>query len=762
MKKNLLDQINELALGIGAQAVGVAPFDRFSHAPKPYQPESYLPGAKSVVVVAVHYPDACVEYCGDRDLQAMNSYGVVQVDMNVLLDILSYRVARLLDREGFEAVSFSTSHVWRYRPFGEIDRTFTPDFPHRHAAVAAGFGEFGWNGLVLNKDFGPRLRFNSIITTAELPPTPMFAGPTLCDKCMRCVKYCRMDTFRKEVSGKDHVVIGDREFEFPLTNKWRCAWAEHFALGLNVAIPETINEQTVMEAKHRFGVYGGEIGNCLRQCLPPDLRTESAKKDTTVWRRRKPAPTADTTALMEDLRRLTPSPDYLASIPVEKLPADLVPNELPGTRSVLLVGVNLPGDLPDTEVANHAGDIPVGLQEAVVFSREEGRRLLGLLGHKAAMLAEKYGYDAMPRISLSPERLAALCGFGAYSGDGRIFRTHTHGTNSLFTVVALTSPLPEWTSAQRPAATAACSRPSLETEARAHGTDLFGVTPLERLDQFEAVRSIRRLYPRLKNAVVLGMHYPDGYLAPSADAPTGALGPYSFAQYQTHRELGWAALALCKQLAGAGHIGLPVLDLCGLASKALNVRGTPPPDTMMDRGMIGLLPFAFIPDHRANALAAVAAGLASLGYSGAALTPQYGVRQRFICVLTDLDMKADAMLDGDPGCGECRRCLSACSTGALDPQQQDTFVVGGRTFAIPRLDRPRCDWAQRFGLSGREGQANLGSTTDVKPPATITLKDINAAMEARDHLQDHFASVLEPCIGVCPAPLNRAGTRRKG
>ena len=230
MSNCLMGKISKLAFEVGAKRIGVASIDRFTHAPKVYQPQSFLPDAKSVIVVGVHYPDACVEYCGAEDLQEMGAYGIVQVDMNVLLDILSYRIAKLLDKEGHHVTSFSTSHVWRYDTKEGIDRPFMPDFPHRHAAVAAGLGEFGWNGLVLNKDFGPRIRFNTIITSAELPATPMYDGPALCDKCMRCVTYCPMDAFRKETDGIGTIQIGEREFKFPRTNKWRCGWAEHFAI----------------------------------------------------------------------------------------------------------------------------------------------------------------------------------------------------------------------------------------------------------------------------------------------------------------------------------------------------------------------------------------------------------------------------------------------------------------------------------------------------------------------------------------------------
>jgi ferredoxin len=211
---------------------------------------------------------------------------------------------------------------------------------------------------------------------------------------------------------------------------------------------------------------------------------------------------------------------------------------------------------------------------------------------------------------------------------------------------------------------------------------------------------------------------------------------------------------LCKNISKAGNLAIPMLDLCQTASKALNVRGTPPAGTPMQRGMIGLLPFAFIPDCRSNRFAAVAAGLGVLGYNGTVLTEKYGPRQRFICVLTDLELEENAILDYDPGCAQCKKCLNACPTMAMSSDSTTEFSVGDAKFAIPALDQSRCDWAMRFGLSGKAGMEHLGSSTDIAPPEKMTMSGIAEAFEERDQLQDHFASVLEPCMKVCPAPFS--------
>ena len=41
-------------------------------------------------------------------------------------------------------------------------------FSHRHAAFLAGLGNFGVNNMLLTPEYGPRVRFGSVFTSAEL------------------------------------------------------------------------------------------------------------------------------------------------------------------------------------------------------------------------------------------------------------------------------------------------------------------------------------------------------------------------------------------------------------------------------------------------------------------------------------------------------------------------------------------------------------------------------------------------------------------
>ena len=62
-------------------------------------------------------------------------------------------------------------------------------FSHRHAAVLAGMGEFGYNNLVITPEYSPRIRFMSVVTEAEIEQDSLLETP-LClgESCLACVK----------------------------------------------------------------------------------------------------------------------------------------------------------------------------------------------------------------------------------------------------------------------------------------------------------------------------------------------------------------------------------------------------------------------------------------------------------------------------------------------------------------------------------------------------------------------------------------------
>ncbi|HDN85315.1 MAG TPA: epoxyqueuosine reductase, partial [Candidatus Aerophobetes bacterium] len=271
--KKFTEKVVKKAKELGADLVGIAPVERWANAPIKLSPQGLLPGSKSVIVVAIHHPDACVELGGHPSLHDLGPYEI-QAIMNEKLDFISFRLARFLEDCGYKSLPTVSSRIIRFRPFEGRPEGFTPEISHIHAGACAGLGEIGFSGLLITPEYGPRVRLVSVITEAELEPTPLYRGVPLCDKCMECVKHCPTEAFRKEVREIAVIKIEDRVFKYPKKNMWRCCWAEGFALSLELPIPDKVDEKVILEFLNKYGPYKGEIGGCLKYCLPPKLRDE--------------------------------------------------------------------------------------------------------------------------------------------------------------------------------------------------------------------------------------------------------------------------------------------------------------------------------------------------------------------------------------------------------------------------------------------------------------------------------------------------------
>ena len=94
------------------------------------------------------------------------------------------------------------------------------EFSHRHAAVAAGLGEIGYNRLVITPQFGNRIRFCSIITEAPFSPDPMYEGPTLCYKCKKCINACPGNCL--DETELLRCQVGEKSYEYTKLYHFKC------------------------------------------------------------------------------------------------------------------------------------------------------------------------------------------------------------------------------------------------------------------------------------------------------------------------------------------------------------------------------------------------------------------------------------------------------------------------------------------------------------------------------------------------------------
>jgi len=252
----LTDEVKTLALNMGADLVGIAPVARFEHAPKEGKPQYYMPDANCVVVIATRILKGLCDVYGSYENEGKTIgpymwYGYAQLNWGN--SWIAIQVGKLLQDEGYKALPFPpTGFCYRY-PEQNL-----PDFYHKHAAVAAGLGEFGLNRLLLTPEFGARQRIISIITNARLDPDPMYSGPKLCcqEKCgSSCVKICPMGAFEDKLLS---IKISDKTFEYAALNSSRCRYsslAGKFMRGKSI-FPSDPTQAYLEKVKEEIGETG--------------------------------------------------------------------------------------------------------------------------------------------------------------------------------------------------------------------------------------------------------------------------------------------------------------------------------------------------------------------------------------------------------------------------------------------------------------------------------------------------------------------------
>ena len=281
MADALTEKVKQLGLDLGADLIGVAAAQVLNEAiTSPHRPEDLLPSAASIVVVALHIPDASLE-AQRREISnfSYNMFGYTH--LNREMDSIAYRITRFLENAGYESLPIPGrgSHYWE-------SKKYHGPFSFRHAAVAAGLAAFGWSGLALTPQFGPRQRFITVITTAPLEPDAALAGNP-CLQCFDCIKSCPAGAITKKpwnckLGGKTHTygtVEGDRCWWVAkgLTTR---AWPNApFNPQVDVPRPEPMTAAAKFKAlwedrdarlrcsEHEEGNYGATLcGRCMIFC----------------------------------------------------------------------------------------------------------------------------------------------------------------------------------------------------------------------------------------------------------------------------------------------------------------------------------------------------------------------------------------------------------------------------------------------------------------------------------------------------------------
>lgn len=215
------ENIKDYSRSLGMDLCGISSVDRLKTSPEGRHPCDILPGCKSIIVVGVGLLDGVIQANfrafedGRSELKGIyGTYGYTMLP-NFELTYACYAIARYIENNTDEVAT----------PCSTGPMTNGMQLSIRHAAVAAGLGQFGYMSIVLTPEYGPRNRFGVILTTLELEPDPMYDGPPLCvpEKCGICAKVCPTGAIcAPGTSTPEHVEIGEKSYNYTHVNFAKC------------------------------------------------------------------------------------------------------------------------------------------------------------------------------------------------------------------------------------------------------------------------------------------------------------------------------------------------------------------------------------------------------------------------------------------------------------------------------------------------------------------------------------------------------------
>ena len=180
----------------GADLCGIAPASRFDKDDPIFK---IYPDVKSVIAIGFRILRGSIRGIEEGTTYYQYTTMAVECLEETVMPCAAIQVANFLEDNGYVGLSQR-----KHQHFTDKEDETNPEILHdfiRHgikdeiqmdldnAAIKCGLGEKGLHGRILCDEFGPLLRYQFILTDAELDGDEMYT-PHLCDKCGKCVKAC--------------------------------------------------------------------------------------------------------------------------------------------------------------------------------------------------------------------------------------------------------------------------------------------------------------------------------------------------------------------------------------------------------------------------------------------------------------------------------------------------------------------------------------------------------------------------------------------
>ena len=190
--KNDTKKLKSLCKQWGGSLFGVADLRTFKRE-EILLPLSVIDSLSLSISVGFHLSDAILEAIEDKPTPL---YFHHYQRINILLDTLALIVTSAIQDLGYQAMSIPASQIvdWKSQK-GHLS--------HKHVAKAAGLGWIGRNNLLVNKEFGSRIRLVTILTNLPL----VIDAPSLkdCGSCQSCLSVCPAGAIKERQEDFDHL-----------------------------------------------------------------------------------------------------------------------------------------------------------------------------------------------------------------------------------------------------------------------------------------------------------------------------------------------------------------------------------------------------------------------------------------------------------------------------------------------------------------------------------------------------------------------------
>jgi len=239
--------------------------------------------------------------------------------------------------------------------------------------------------------------------------------------------------------------------------------------------------------------------------------------------------------------------------------------------------------------------------------------------------------------------------------------------------------------------------------ARTCGADIVGITSTERLKELPKEMNPQYIFPEAKSIIVLGYRIFRGVFRGIEEGTWFA--SYNLMGYNGIR---WVFQPVTmwnftKIFENEGYEAIPVVDNFPwsnidnlspdlIGQDFINVNKTAYGEKEKYQGKWSRAvdpskpaPDIFIPFK----LLAYAAGLGTIGHSGMFLTPEFGPRQMFSCVITDMPLKEDPLYE-EQLCDNCMLCVKDCPVGAISSKEKVSINVAGKKVEWAKVDFAKC------------------------------------------------------------------------